>query len=104
MKHKKNSGLFMIWAALAVSNLSCSHTATEKKSAGPGPIEIVVHRGANRLAPENTMAAMRQVIDHGADYIEIDVAESSDGVFYCFHDRTLRRTTDGEGRFEEQPS
>jgi glycerophosphoryl diester phosphodiesterase len=34
-------------------------------------IEIVSHRGANGLAPENTMAAAQASLDLGVDYIEV---------------------------------
>jgi glycerophosphoryl diester phosphodiesterase len=59
--------------------------------------EVVVHRGANRLAPENTRASIRKAIEHGADWIELDVRSSRDGVFYNLHDRSVDRTTDGKG-------
>lgn len=61
------------------------------------PIEVVVHRGANYLAPENTRAAAQACIDLGVDYVEIDVRMSRDGVFYVIHDLTVTRTTDGVG-------
>jgi len=73
--------------------LSCT---TNKKG-----LEIVVHRGANKLAPENTMAATQKCIELGADYVEIDVRTSKDGVFYILHDRTLDRTTNGTGPIKE---
>ncbi|WP_216333036.1 glycerophosphodiester phosphodiesterase [Rhizobium sp. X9] len=59
--------------------------------------KIVSHRGANQFAPENTFAAADLALLHGADYIELDVRESADGVLYVFHDETLDRTTDGTG-------
>jgi len=40
------------------------------------PIEAVVHRGANHLAPENTYAAAARTIELGVDYVEIDVHRS----------------------------
>ena len=61
------------------------------------PIEVVVHRGANHLAPENTFAAAIKAIELGVDYVEIDVHRSLDGVHYILHDLTLGRTTDGWG-------
>jgi glycerophosphoryl diester phosphodiesterase len=60
-------------------------------------IEIICHRGANAVAPENTMAAAKACVDWGIDYLEIDVRESRDGVFYNLHDRSVDRTTDGTG-------
>lgn len=67
-------------------------------------LEIVAHRGANNLAPENTAAAARKCVDLGVDYVEVDVRSSSDGVFYILHDKTLDRTTDGTGAIKERPS
>ena len=59
--------------------------------------EVVVHRGANHLAPENTFAAAVKAIELGVDYVEIDVHRSLDGVHYIHHDLMLGRTTDGWG-------
>ena len=67
-------------------------------------IIVVAHRGANRLAPENTFASTQKCVDLEVDYVEIDVRTSSDGVFYILHDRTLDRTTNGTGAIEERPS
>ncbi len=61
------------------------------------PIEVVVHRGANHLAPENTFASAVKAIELGVDYVEIDVHRSLDGVHYIHHDLMLGRTTDGWG-------
>lgn len=60
---------------------------------------IVSHRGANHFAPENTFAAADLALEQGADYIELDVRESADGILYVFHDETLDRTTNGSGPF-----
>lgn len=60
-------------------------------------MELVSHRGANHLAPENTYAAAQACIDQGVDYVEVDVWTSRDGVFYNLHDPTVDRTTDGSG-------
>lgn len=48
--------------------------------------EIVAHRGASAVAPENTMAAVRQAIADGADWVEIDVQETADDQVVVFHD------------------
>lgn len=67
-------------------------------------IEIVVHRGANHLAPENTYAAARKCIEMGLDYVEIDVRRSQDGVHYILHDYNLNRTTNGKGAIHKTKS
>lgn len=66
----------------------------------PGRPQLVCHRGASLLAPENTFAAARRALELGADIIELDVRESADGVLYVMHDHTLERTTDGHGPIE----
>ena len=64
-------------------------------------IEIVVHRGANALAPENTIASADSALKYGAKWIEVDVRKSKDGVLFNLHDETLDRTTNGKGLLSE---
>ncbi len=54
---------------------------------------ISAHRGASRLAPENTKASFLRAIDAGADFIEIDVRTTADGEQIIVHDKSLKRTT-----------
>ena len=61
-------------------------------------MKVVCHRGANAIAPENTYAAAAPCIDWAADYLEIDVNTSADGIPYVFHGPGLERTTNGQGR------
>lgn len=63
----------------------------------PGPVQVVCHKGANKLAPENTFAAARLCVEWGVEYVEIDVHTSADGVLYIFHGPNLQRTTNGNG-------
>jgi glycerophosphoryl diester phosphodiesterase len=56
------------------------------------------HRGAGKLAPENTLAAMRLGASFGYRMFEFDVKLSGDGVLVLMHDDTVERTTDGHGR------
>ncbi len=67
-------------------------------------MEIVVHRGANHLAPENTMASARKAVELGADYVEVDIRRSADGVMYVIHDPNVARTTDGSGYIKKMTS
>jgi glycerophosphoryl diester phosphodiesterase len=62
----------------------------------PYPLWIA-HRGAGRLAPENTLAAFRLGAAHGYRAFECDVKLSRDGVPFLLHDSTLERTTSGQG-------
>jgi glycerophosphoryl diester phosphodiesterase len=53
----------------------------------------VAHRGAGKLAPENTLAAFRLGASHGYRMFECDAKLSADGVPFLMHDATLERTT-----------
>jgi glycerophosphoryl diester phosphodiesterase len=57
----------------------------------------VAHRGAGRLAPENTLAAFRQGASYGYRMFECDAKLSADGIVFLMHDATLERTTSGHG-------
>ena len=57
----------------------------------------IAHRGAGKLAPENTLAAFRVGAAHGYRAFECDVKLSADGVPFLLHDATLQRTTDRRG-------
>jgi glycerophosphoryl diester phosphodiesterase len=59
---------------------------------------LAAHRGAGKLAPENTLAAFRQGFALGYRMAECDAKLSADGVAFLLHDATLERTTNGTGR------
>jgi len=63
----------------------------------------IAHRGAGKLAPENTLAAFRLGAAHGYRMFECDAKLSADGVVFLMHDATLERTTNGQGIGGEQP-
>jgi len=58
----------------------------------------VAHRGAGKLAPENTLAAFRLGASYGYRAFECDAKLSADGVPFLLHDASLQRTTRGHGR------
>jgi glycerophosphoryl diester phosphodiesterase len=57
----------------------------------------IAHRGAGKLAPENTLAAFRVGAGFGYRAFECDVKLSADGVPFLLHDSTLQRTTSAHG-------
>jgi glycerophosphoryl diester phosphodiesterase len=61
------------------------------------PGRIVAHRGACRVAPENTLAAFRAAAGQGARWIEFDVSLIGDETPVLHHDGTLDRCTDRSG-------
>lgn len=64
-------------------------------------IRITAHRGASADAPENTLPALLLAVEQMADYAEIDVRETRDGVLILMHDSTLRRTAGKNNMVED---
>ena len=56
-----------------------------------GQTEITAHRGSTKMAPENTMAALEAAMEEMADYSEIDVQTTADGIVVLCHDLNLKR-------------
>ena len=70
----------------------------------PWPYPLwIAHRGAGKLAPENTLAAFRLGAQYGYAAFECDVKLSSDDVPFLLHDAALERTTKDAGVAGEQP-
>jgi len=61
-------------------------------------VAFVAHRGGIVPGyPENTLAAFRQAVKHGAEVFEVDLRGTKDGEVVIMHDETLDRTTNGTG-------
>lgn len=54
-------------------------------------VQVTAHRGHSIAAPENTLSAVRKAIESGADYAEVDVQQTADGVVVLLHDSDLKR-------------
>lgn len=68
-----------------------------------GFVEIIAHRGARSLAPENTLAAARLAHRLGAHRWETDAVLTRDGQLVLFHDETLTRCTNAVQVFGYDP-
>lgn len=62
---------------------------------------VVAHRGDWRNAPENSLNAIKRVIDMGVDIVELDIQKTKDGLLVLMHDKTLDRTTSGKGKVSD---
>lgn len=65
---------------------------------------VLAHRGGGKLAPENTVAALRCGMAYGFRAVEFDVMLSSDGVGVIMHDPNFGRTVPGSGGVAETPA
>jgi glycerophosphoryl diester phosphodiesterase len=67
----------------------------------PRRADIFGHKGDSCCAPENTLRAITQALDKGANFIEVDVQQTKDGVAVVIHDDTVDRTSNGSGSVNE---
>lgn len=85
----------LIAAAVAAGSLFSLFDVVRNGSGITGdmlaPVTITAHRGSSGEAPENTMAAMERAVRDLADFVEVDVQETKDGVVVLGHDTTLKR-------------
>lgn len=63
----------------------------------PKGVTVLAHQGGDGLWPGDTLYAFQHAAELGADVLELDVHETSDGVIVVNHDATVDRTTDGTG-------
>lgn len=64
-------------------------------------VQITAHRGDSSRYPENTIPAFQASIEAGADWIELDVSQTKDGIIVVLHDDDLKRTTGRDGKIWE---
>ena len=64
-------------------------------------MQIIGHRGAAGLAPENTWTSFDKALSLGVDAIETDVHATKDGELVLIHDKDLSRTTNGSGTVQD---
>ena len=60
--------------------------------------EVIGHRGAGSLLPENTLDGFKLAFDLGCPRIELDIHLTSDGHAAVIHNPVLEPTTDGTGK------
>jgi glycerophosphoryl diester phosphodiesterase len=62
---------------------------------------VIAHRGYSSVAPENTLSAIEEAVEIGANHVEVDVHLTRDGEVVVIHDKSIDRTTNGAGRVED---
>lgn len=61
-------------------------------------IEVMGHRGGGIEGPENTLLGIQKSIDNGADWVELDIQRTKDGVYVLNHDDDFKRVA-GDNRY-----
>ncbi|MBD5785027.1 glycerophosphodiester phosphodiesterase [Cellulosimicrobium terreum] len=91
-------GFVMAGATVSIDDVTVTEIEPASYVGDDGELPVTVaHRGYSSVAPENTLAAYAAGMRTGAEYVEIDVHTSADGVPVVSHDQTVDRTTDGTG-------
>lgn len=58
---------------------------------------VIAHRGASKVAPQNTIPAFQKAIEMGCDGFENDVHLTKDGFVVVCHDHEIDETSNGTG-------
>lgn len=94
-------GLFIfLFFTIILQYLLFQIASSDLKTTGK-KIQIIGHRGAAGIRPENTIASFQKAIDLKVDYIETDVHVSKDGALIIMHDNKVDRTTNGKGEIKD---
>ena len=93
-KTLKTAGLFVTVASI-IAFSGCGDTPS---------VEIIAHRGASHIAPENTVVSANAAWENGADAVEVDIYLSADGKIMVIHDSTTKRTTGSDYKVGETDS
>ena len=59
--------------------------------------KVISHRGANKVAPQNTIPAFEKSLEIGCDGFETDIHLTADGYPVICHNYTIDETSDGKG-------
>ena len=94
--------LSLLLAASQTQAASAHNPKAVAASHGIAYPAVIAHRGASYDAPESTAAAYKLARDLGADYLELDLQRSKDGVLLALHDDNLLRTSDVASKFPER--
>ncbi len=64
--------------------------------------KVISHRGANRVAPQNTIPAFKKSLEIGCDGFETDIHLTVDGYPVVCHNYTIDETSDGNGNIKDK--
>jgi len=67
----------------------------------PRSLQVMAHRGAMGMAPENTAQALEASIADTVEWVDVDVRTTSDGHYILFHDDVIKCDVDEAGRVRD---
>lgn len=84
----------MLGVAGFTDALGARNLGVQSATLAAADILVIGHRGASGDRPENTLAAFELAVETGADYLELDLVSTKDGVLVARHENELSQTTD----------
>lgn len=81
------------------NTMSATHTTVTPT--GLSATQLIAHRGYQRHFPENSPLAIQQAIRCGAQFVEVDVQFSADGIPVLYHDDSLNRVSGIDGLIKQ---
>jgi glycerophosphoryl diester phosphodiesterase len=100
MKHLHTYVLLLLIAFLG--NVEAKAQNAPVLPAAKNKLVVIAHRGNHVNVPENSLASYEEAIKSGADYVEIDLRTSKDGILMILHDATVDRMTNGQGNVADK--
>lgn len=90
----------MVWAVLL---LACRAQAADffQPVQPPRVFQVMAHRGAKNIAPENTRPAIEYAAEDGFEWVEVDVRLTKDGKHVLLHNGSVDGITDGKGKVQD---
>jgi len=94
------ASFILLFVSLFVINESYAQTTKLPLFRHHHKFIVIAHRGDHTNAPENTIAAYKNAIKIGADFIEVDLRTTKDSQLVVMHDATINRMTGINGSIQ----
>ena len=101
MKAKRQKWILLFAPALLLFTLGAGGSVLFTPHEEGRPVLIISHRGANWLAPQNTLPALLKAEDLKADFVEVDVRTTKDNKLVIMHNSDVDQTTNGKGKIRD---
>ncbi|KEI99151.1 glycerophosphodiester phosphodiesterase [Clostridium botulinum A2B3 87] len=92
-RHKKKLIAVSVLGIMIFTWLSYVYFITYEFDANNNLVTVTAHRGDAVNAPDNTMSSLLGAIANKADYSELDVQQTKDGMVVLTHDTNLKNNT-----------
>ena len=92
--HRGRRACGVVFGTALLLAACATRPGTSLKTLDGKPPIVAAHRGASGYLPEETIEAYTKAIELGADYIELDLISTQDGVLVARHDPNLAISTD----------